>query len=171
MLVGGIFCAETPNSLVEQGRFDETRKVLEKVRGTKNVDAEYQDLVEDNEEAQAVTSPFRTLLKRKYRPQLVIEALEILSFQQLTGNNSILFYAPVFFQRWLVPREFFPLEIRLAAQSIVVCVNMIFTALSKVVPHVTLPPQIWDLLAVCWLTCLHEYVYLLPLAGNKASSN
>ncbi|XLU94147.1 hypothetical protein S245_008499, partial [Arachis hypogaea] len=30
---------------------------------------------------------------------------------------------------WLVPSELFPLEIRSAAQSIVVCVNMIFTAL------------------------------------------
>ncbi|XLU54374.1 hypothetical protein S245_049022 [Arachis hypogaea] len=30
---------------------------------------------------------------------------------------------------WLVPRELFPLEIRSATQSIVVCVNMIFTAL------------------------------------------
>ncbi|QHO39327.1 Sugar transport protein [Arachis hypogaea] len=98
MLVGGIFNAKTPNSLVEQGRFDEARKVLEKVRGTKNVDAEYQDLVEASEEAHAVTSPFRTLLKRKYRPQLVIGALGILAFQQLTGNNSILFYAPVIFQ-------------------------------------------------------------------------
>ena len=30
---------------------------------------------------------------------------------------------------WLVPSELFPLEIRSAAQSIVVCVNMIFTAI------------------------------------------
>jgi hypothetical protein len=30
---------------------------------------------------------------------------------------------------WLVPSELFPLEIRSAAQSIVVCVDMIFTAL------------------------------------------
>ena len=30
---------------------------------------------------------------------------------------------------WLVPSELFPLEIRSSAQSIVVCVNMIFTAL------------------------------------------
>ena len=30
---------------------------------------------------------------------------------------------------WLVPSELFPLEIRSAAQSVVVCVNMIFTAL------------------------------------------
>ncbi|KAL4381971.1 hypothetical protein AHAS_Ahas04G0186800 [Arachis hypogaea] len=180
MLVGGIFNAKTPNSLVEQGRFDEARKVLEKVRGTKNVDAEYQDLVEASEEAHAVTSPFRTLLKRKYRPQLVIGALGILAFQQLTGNNSILFYAPVIFQSigswdplgWLVPREVFPLEIKISSTKYSgVCQHDLHCTCGTVVSHVTLPPQIWDLLAVCWLNCLHEYVYLLPLAENKASSN
>jgi len=98
MLIGGFMCAETPNSLVEQGRLDEARKVLEKVRGTKNVDAEFEDLKEASEEARAVKSPFKTLLKRKYRPQLIIGALGIPAFQQLTGNNSILFYAPVIFQ-------------------------------------------------------------------------
>jgi len=30
---------------------------------------------------------------------------------------------------WLVPSELFPLEIRSAAQSVVVCVNMLFTAI------------------------------------------
>ncbi|KAF1862054.1 hypothetical protein Lal_00026571 [Lupinus albus] len=223
MLVGGILCAETPNSLVEQGKLEEARRVLERVRGTKNVEAEYLDLVDASEEAQAVKDPFRTLFKRKYRPQLVIGALGIPAFQQLTGNNSILFYAPVIFQSlgfganaslfssfitngallvasvismflvdkfgrrkffleagfemiicmvavgvclakefghgkelskgisiflvlmiflfvlaygrswgplgWLVPSEIFPLEIRSSAQSVVVCVNMIFTAL------------------------------------------
>jgi MFS family permease len=98
MLLGGIFCAETPNSLVEQGRLDEARKVLERVRGTKNIEAEFEDLKDASEIAQAVKSPFKILLKRKYRPQLVIGALGIPAFQQLTGNNSILFYAPVIFQ-------------------------------------------------------------------------
>ena len=98
MLVGGILCAETPNSLVEQGRLDKAKEVLQRIRGTENVEAEFEDLKEASEEAQAVKSPFRTLLKRKYRPQLIIGALGIPAFQQLTGNNSILFYAPVIFQ-------------------------------------------------------------------------
>ncbi|KAI7979383.1 Sugar transport protein 14 [Camellia lanceoleosa] len=98
MFVGGLFLPETPNSLVEQGRLEEGRKVLEKVRGTKNVDAEFADLVDASEAARAIKNPFRNLLKRKNRPQLVIGALGIPAFQQLTGNNSILFYAPVIFQ-------------------------------------------------------------------------
>ncbi|KAK2979561.1 hypothetical protein RJ640_027425 [Escallonia rubra] len=223
MFVGGLFLPETPNSLVEQGKLDEGRRVLEKVRGTTKVDAEFQDLLDASKAAKAIKNPFRNLLQRRNRPQLVIAALGIPAFQQLTGMNSILFYAPVIFQSlgfgsgaslyssaitssalvlatfismalvdkfgrraffleagcemicclvavaitlalkfgegvvlskgigiflvlvicifvlaygrswgplgWLVPSELFPLETRSAGQSVVVCVNMIFTAL------------------------------------------
>lgn len=98
MFVGGLFLPETPNSLVEQGRLEEARKILEKVRGTPKVEAEFQDLVDASIAAKAIKNPFRNLLKRKNRPQLVLGAIGIPAFQQLTGNNSILFYAPVIFQ-------------------------------------------------------------------------
>lgn len=223
MFIGGIFLPETPNSLVEQGRLEEARIVLEKVRGTNKVDAEFADLIDASNAARAVKKPFRNLLARRNRPQLVIGALGIPAFQQLTGMNSILFYAPVIFQSlgfgsdaslyssiftsgalvvgalismalvdkfgrraffleagcemmiclvcvaitlalkfgtgeilpkgigiflvlviclfvlgygrswgplgWLVPSELFPLETRSAGQSVVVCVNLFFTAL------------------------------------------
>jgi hypothetical protein len=77
---------------------EEGRKILEEVRGTTNVDAEFADLIDASNEAKAIKNPFRNLLRRKNRPQLIIGALEIPNFQQLTGMNSILFYAPVFFQ-------------------------------------------------------------------------
>jgi MFS family permease len=98
MFIGGLLCPETPNSLVEQGKMDEGRKVLERVRGTSNVDAEFEDLVDASREAQAIKNPFQNLLLKKNRPQFIIGALAIPAFQQLTGNNSILFYAPVIFQ-------------------------------------------------------------------------
>lgn len=98
MFIGGLFLPETPNSLVEQGKLEEGRKVLERVRGTKNIEAEFQDLVDASEAAKAIKNPFRNLLKRKNRPQLIIGALGIPAFQQLTGMNSVLFYAPVIFQ-------------------------------------------------------------------------
>ncbi|KAK1267549.1 Sugar transport protein 14 [Acorus gramineus] len=98
MFVGGLFLPETPNSLVEQGKLEEARRILEKVRGTNKVDAEFEDLIEASEAARTVKHPFRNLLKRKNRPQLVIGAIGIPAFQQLSGMNSILFYAPVIFQ-------------------------------------------------------------------------
>ncbi|KAK8970576.1 Sugar transport protein 14 [Platanthera guangdongensis] len=98
MFAGGLFLPETPNSLVERGMVEEARRVLEKVRGTAKVDAELEDLKDASAASQAVKHPFRNLLRRKNRPQLIIGAIGIPAFQQLTGQNSILFYAPVIFQ-------------------------------------------------------------------------
>ncbi|CAN4096683.1 unnamed protein product [Withania somnifera] len=80
------------------GKLQEAREVLEKVRGTTKVDAEFSDLKDASDAARAVKEPFSNLLRRKNHPQLVIAALGIPAFQQLTGMNSILFYAPVIFQ-------------------------------------------------------------------------
>ncbi|KAJ7516656.1 hypothetical protein O6H91_22G066400 [Diphasiastrum complanatum] len=97
MTTGGFFLPETPNSLIERGNFEQGRSVLERIRGTQNVEAEYEDLVEASQIAKAVKHPFRNILKKRNRPQLVM-AIFIPAFQQLTGINSILFYAPVLFQ-------------------------------------------------------------------------
>ncbi|KAH9296790.1 hypothetical protein KI387_028472, partial [Taxus chinensis] len=97
MTVGGFFLPETPNSLIEQGHLDKGRAVLEKIRGTKNVEAEFEDMVDASELAKSIKHPFRNILKRRNRPQLVM-AIFMPTFQILTGINSILFYAPVLFQ-------------------------------------------------------------------------
>ncbi|XP_050366569.1 sugar transport protein 7 [Argentina anserina] len=97
MTVGGILLPETPNSLIERGSKDRGRKLLEKIRGTENVNAEFQDMVDASEFANSIKNPFRNILERRNRPQLVM-AIFMPTFQILTGINSILFYAPVLFQ-------------------------------------------------------------------------
>ncbi|XXG58964.1 hypothetical protein AAC387_Pa04g1138 [Persea americana] len=97
MTVGGFLLPETPNSLIEQGLKVEGRIVLEKIRGTRDVDAEFQDMIEASELANSIKHPFRNILEPRNRPQLVM-AIFMPMFQILTGINSILFYAPVLFQ-------------------------------------------------------------------------
>jgi hypothetical protein len=97
MTVGGILLPETPNSLIERGRKEKGREVLEKIRGTKNVDAEFEDIIDASELSNSIKHPFRNILEKKYRPELVM-AICMPMFQILTGINSILFYAPVLFQ-------------------------------------------------------------------------
>ncbi|CAM8904802.1 unnamed protein product [Rhodiola kirilowii] len=66
MFIGGLFLPETPNNLVEQGRLDEGVEFSKRFRGTTNVEAEFEDLVDAScREAQAVKNPFRNLLRRK----------------------------------------------------------------------------------------------------------
>ncbi|KAL7593508.1 hypothetical protein Lser_V15G33228 [Lactuca serriola] len=97
MTIGGVLLPETPNSLIEQGSKEKGRKVLERIRGTQNVEAEFEDMVDASELANSVKHPFRNILKKRNRPQLVM-AICMPMFQILTGINSILFYAPVLFQ-------------------------------------------------------------------------
>ena len=65
----------------------QARKNLEFVRGTHDVDKEFNDLVEAAELAKQVRHPWRNMFSRKYRPQIVLCACST-HFQQWTG------YAP-----------------------------------------------------------------------------
>ncbi|KAL2228358.1 sugar transport protein 7 [Sesamum indicum] len=97
MTIGGVLLPETPNSLIERGLERQGREVLENIRGTKNVDAEFEDIVDASKQANEIQHPFRNILRRRRRPELVM-AIFMPMFQILTGINSILFYAPVLFQ-------------------------------------------------------------------------
>ena len=87
---------DTPNSLIERGHLEKGKAVLKKIRGTENVEPEYLEILEASRIAQEVKHPFKNLLMRQNRPPLVI-AIMLQIFQQLTGINAIMFYAPVLF--------------------------------------------------------------------------
>lgn len=97
MTFGSLFLPDTPNSILERGHTEKAKKMLQKIRGTDNVDNEFQDLYDATEAAKKVEHPWRNIMQPKYRPQLVCCVL-IPFFQQLTGINVIMFYAPVLFK-------------------------------------------------------------------------
>ncbi|GMN50921.1 hypothetical protein TIFTF001_020073 [Ficus carica] len=96
IMVGSLVLPDTPNSLIERGRKDEARSKLQKIRGIEDVDEEFDDLVTASDASKQVEHPWTRLLERKYRPHLSM-AILIPFFQQLTGINVIMFYAPVLF--------------------------------------------------------------------------
>ncbi|KAH6816458.1 Major facilitator superfamily protein [Perilla frutescens var. frutescens] len=96
LTVGALLVVDTPNSLIERGHLEKGKAVLKKIRGTENVDPEFMELVEASRVAKEVKHPFRNLLMRRNRPQLII-AVALQIFQQFTGINAIMFYAPVLF--------------------------------------------------------------------------
>ncbi|KAF2290458.1 hypothetical protein GH714_013381 [Hevea brasiliensis] len=191
IFISACFLPNTPNSMLEKGQNEEARAMLRRVRGLsdKEVEEEFQDLVEASKVAKEVDRPWRTILKRQYRPHLTMSIL-IPFFQQLTATLVSIYGIDKWGRRflfleggfqmfifqillavfigwkfgtsgevgnlpksyaitvvaficlfvagfawswgplgWLVPSEIFPLEIRSAAQSITVAVNMLFTFL------------------------------------------
>ncbi|XP_073135707.1 sugar carrier protein C-like [Henckelia pumila] len=95
--IGSLILPETPNSMIERGRTEEARSKLQRIRGVASIDEEFNDLVAASEASRKVEHPWLNLLQRKYRPHLTM-AIAIPFFQQLTGINVIMFYAPVLFK-------------------------------------------------------------------------
>jgi MFS family permease len=94
---GSMLLPDTPNSLVQRGRPEDGRAVLQKIRGTAQVTVEFDDICEAVRISKSAKNPWRTITQRRYWPQLIISIM-VPIFQQLTGINAIMFYAPQLFQ-------------------------------------------------------------------------
>ncbi|KAH7573752.1 hypothetical protein JRO89_XS03G0202200 [Xanthoceras sorbifolium] len=97
LCLGSLAICETPASLIEREKVEEGRAVLKKIRGVDNVDNEFDSLVHASEVAKQITNPYGQLMKPSSLPPLIIGIL-LQIFQQFTGVNAIMFYAPVLFQ-------------------------------------------------------------------------
>ena len=89
MFVGMLFQHESPHWLVSQGREHEARVVLEQVREKSDIDAEIAE-VRGLSEHKSTT---RDLLNPAVRHALTI-GVALAVFQQATGINTIIYYAP-----------------------------------------------------------------------------
>ena len=89
MFTGMLFQHESPHWLVAQGREDEARKVLHQVRDEGDIDAEIAQV----RELSARRSSFREVAAPAVRHVMVI-GVALAVFQQITGINTIIYYAP-----------------------------------------------------------------------------
>ena len=89
---GMLFLPETPRFLARHGHFDLARTVLVKIRGTEDVEKEFQEISTASQET-ALRGHISDLLLPAVRPALMI-GIGLAVFQQVTGINTIINYAP-----------------------------------------------------------------------------
>jgi sugar porter (SP) family MFS transporter len=89
LFVGMLTQRESPHWLIRQGREDEARGVLLRLRDGSDIDAE----VAEVKEVAAHKVSARDLLARGVRPALWLGIL-LAVFQQITGINTVIYYAP-----------------------------------------------------------------------------
>lgn len=94
---GSLLIVETPTSLIERGKPEQGLVTLRKIRGVEDVQKEFDEIVHTTQLAKEIKHPFKNLMKRSSWPQLITSAM-LQIFQQFTGINVIMFYAPVLFQ-------------------------------------------------------------------------
>jgi sugar porter (SP) family MFS transporter len=86
---------ETPRWLMRKGRKKEAAEILENLSGAASVEKEITAIGDSFHQETKIS--YRLLFNKTYRPVLFL-GIMIAIFQQVTGINSILYYAPVIFR-------------------------------------------------------------------------
>lgn len=98
--IGMFRLPESPRWLFEHGQLEKAREVLSLSRNPKEVESEFREMQQikdqDRELSQERVS-FKELLAPYVRPALVI-GIGLAVFQQITGINTVIYYAPTILQ-------------------------------------------------------------------------
>src|SRR5207244_11468111 len=86
---------ESPRRLMKHGRTGDAVAALRRVRHEQNVDAEMREIAADI--AQDRPAALRNLAAPELRPALLV-GIGLAVFQQVTGINTIIYYAPQIFE-------------------------------------------------------------------------
>ena len=93
LFIGMLFQQESPHWLIRQGREDEARQVLRRVRSESDIDGEIREVREISQREGGL----RDLVSPNVRPLLMVGVL-LAVFQQITGINTVIYYAPTLLQ-------------------------------------------------------------------------
>ena len=93
LFLGMLFQKESPHWLIRQGREDEARDVLRRVRNDSDIDQEIREVHEISQRQ----GSYRDLISPRVRP-LVVVGVMLAVFQQITGINTVIYYAPTLLQ-------------------------------------------------------------------------
>ncbi len=93
LFIGMLFQQESPHWLIRQGREDDARQVLRRLRDDGEIDAEISEVREISQREGGL----RDLISPKVRPLLMVGVM-LAVFQQITGINTVIYYAPTLLQ-------------------------------------------------------------------------
>jgi sugar porter (SP) family MFS transporter len=93
LFAGMFFQKESPHWLIRQGRDEEARQVLRRLRDDSDIEQEVREVHEISQRE----GSYRDLVSPRVRP-LVLVGVLLAVFQQITGINTVIYYAPTLLQ-------------------------------------------------------------------------
>jgi SP family galactose:H+ symporter-like MFS transporter len=124
LFIGMIFMPETPRWLMNKGRDEDARKILDRIEDPAYIESSVSEMKKE----MAIDSGqqgIRAIFKPWLRNALII-AVGIMFFQQFVGINTVIYYSPKIF----LAAGFEGAEAAIAASVIVGAVNVLFTIVS-----------------------------------------
>lgn len=98
LAIGMWYLPKTPRWLMSKNREDEARKVLSTLEAEENVEPQIQQMKRNLLEEEKSKGALSELMMPWLRPALII-GIGLMFFQQMTGINTVIYYAPTIFQK------------------------------------------------------------------------
>jgi sugar porter (SP) family MFS transporter len=95
LVIGMAWLPDSPRWLISRSKVDNARQVLRRARATSDVDAEIKDIQQSM--AQQGGGGLAGLLQPSLRMPMIV-GLGLATFQQITGINTVIYYAPTIFK-------------------------------------------------------------------------
>lgn len=98
LTIGMFFLPESPRWMLLKGNIEKAKRILQYIRRTKDVETEFNEIQKTvRQETLEYKKHWSTLLEKWVRPALIV-GFGLAFFQQVTGINTIIYYAPTIFE-------------------------------------------------------------------------
>lgn len=101
---GMLFIPHSPRWLVQRGRFDEAKLVLQKYRDSADIDEELLSIKGSLEEESTQQASFSEMFAKRYIKRSIL-GIFIMAFMMLSGVDTVLYYAPILFAQAGFPSQ------------------------------------------------------------------